>query len=252
MPGLNSKKAEYLQISFRFPALFCKKNRSLLGRAYNLMHLMELHIQSNEAVFEAIVEGVFTRGYAVADGFLPSLETRQIQQAVSSQYQHGHFNAAGIGKGQHYRMNQDIRRDHIHWIDHNSPPDAFVPFFNQLQGLVQYFNRTCYLGIRDMEFHLAVYPQGAFYKRHLDVFRHTHARKLSVIFYLNIDWEESQGGQLRLYLPREDGGEETLDLDPIAGRLVCFNSHTIEHEVLAARRERHSITGWLKDEPALF
>lgn len=100
--------------------------------------------------------------------------------------------------------------------------------------------------------HFAVYPEGTFYKRHLDVFQHTRARKISVICYLNFDWVPEDGGQLRIYLPQEDGTEQQVDLLPLAYRLVCFNSQSLEHEVLPARRRRYSITGWLKDEQPLF
>jgi SM-20-related protein len=34
---------------------------------------------------------------------------------------------------------------------------------------------------------------------------------------------------------------------PEAGRLVCFRSDLIEHEVLPATRERYSLTGWALD-----
>ncbi len=222
-----------------------------LLRSYS-KKIMELLVSTNEQRFEAIVTGVITEGYAIADGFLSPEEARQMLQAASDAYHQGQFNSAGIGKTRHYQMNQDIRRDHIQWIDHHNPPEACRPFFSRLQAMSEYFNRSCYLGIRDMELHFAIYPEGAFYKRHLDVFRHTQSRKLSVVCYLNFDWNEEDGGQLRLYLPQEDGSEKAQDILPLAGRLVCFNSQTLEHEVLPARRTRHSVTGWLKDEARLF
>jgi SM-20-related protein len=92
---------------------------------------------------------------------------------------------------------------------------------------------------------MTVYPPGSFYKRHLDQFRKDDHRKLSVICYLNEDWHEEHGGQLRMYLP-----EETVDFLPLAGRLVCFRSDQIEHEVIAGTRERRSLTGWMLDQVA--
>ncbi|MCB0627245.1 MAG: 2OG-Fe(II) oxygenase, partial [Saprospiraceae bacterium] len=39
---------------------------------------------------------------------------------------------------------------------------------------------------------------------------------------------------------------------PVGGRLVLFRSELLEHEVLPARRERYSLTGWLRnDDPVL-
>ncbi len=213
---------------------------------------MDIQVQSNEQLFEALIAGILTNGYALADGFLSPPEVREILEASARSFEEGGFSIAGIGKNQYYQLNRNIRGDHIQWLDHHHPPDACLPFFNRLQEMIRYFNRSLYLGIRDMELHFAVYPEGTFYRRHLDVFQHTMARKLSVICYLNFDWAPEDGGQLRLYLPQEDGTEQHLDILPLAGRLVCFNSQSLEHEVLAARRRRYSITGWLKDEQSLF
>ena len=91
--------------------------------------------------------------------------------------------------------------------------------------------------------HFALYPPGAFYKRHLDAFKERNARKISLILYLNQDWQVTDGGQLRMYLP-----EQRLDISPLGGRLVCFRSELIEHEVLPAKRDRLSITGWLTNK----
>jgi SM-20-related protein len=50
---------------------------------------------------------------------------------------------------------------------------------------------------------------------------------------------------LRLY-PNPDAPEAGIDVLPLGGRLVTFLSDGLPHEVLPARRERASITGWLK------
>ena len=84
-----------------------------------------------------------------------------------------------------------------------------------------------------------------YYRRHLDQFKKDDHRKLSVICYLNEGWKEEHGGQLRIY--RTDG---PLDILPVAGRLVCFRSDQLEHEVLPATRERLSLTGWILDQYA--
>ena len=213
---------------------------------------MDAVVQTNEQLFEILITGILTQGYAYADDFLNHTEVQAILEASSRSFEQGGFSIAGIGKKQHYQLNQNIRGDHIQWLDHHNPPLACLPFFDRLQEMIRYFNRNLYLGLRDMELHFAVYPEGTFYKRHLDVFQHTRARKISVICYLNFDWVPEDGGQLRIYLPQEDGTEQQVDLLPLAGRLVCFNSHRLEHEVLPARRRRYSITGWLKDELSLF
>ncbi|WP_323674059.1 2OG-Fe(II) oxygenase [Faecalibacter sp. LW9] len=68
-----------------------------------------------------------------------------------------------------------------------------------------------------------------------------------MVFYLNDeDLKDEFGGQLALYLPKEDATEETLNVLLVAGRLAIFDSKTIPHEVLPVKQPRYSITGWLK------
>jgi SM-20-related protein len=55
-----------------------------------------------------------------------------------------------------------------------------------------------------------------------------------------------------MYLPGPDGQETSHDILPLGGRLVLFLSDLIEHEVLPARRERYSITGWFRRQTSPF
>jgi SM-20-related protein len=50
---------------------------------------------------------------------------------------------------------------------------------------------------------------------------------------------------LRIYHGSHED-EVGRDLLPDAGRLVCFLSDRFPHQVLPARRERFSLTGWFK------
>lgn len=203
-------------------------------------------------LFEPIVAQMLEEEYAVVDGFLSQEDAALILKTSQEAYQRGDFHLAGIGKGELFQKNQEIRNDRIMWLDHRTPRAENLLFFSRLNRLIKYLNRTCYLGIRDMEFHFAVYPKGSFYRRHLDVFTSDSSRKLSAICYLNPDWQATDGGQLRLYLPDGEGNEMFQDILPVAGRLAIFNSQAIEHEVLPTERERYSITGWLKDRESLI
>jgi SM-20-related protein len=64
-----------------------------------------------------------------------------------------------------------------------------------------------------------------------------------VILYLNEDWRRDDGGLLRFW-PEENA--EALDIVPVGGTLVTFLSDRFWHEVLPARRERLSLTGWFR------
>lgn len=195
--------------------------------------------------FEFIADGLAEQGYAVADQFLRQDEVDAILTSQSFRQGVDHFKKAGIGKHEGHQVNEAIRGDYIQWIDRETAEPCVKLYLNRLGDLTAYLNQALYLSLKDFEVHLTIYPAGTFYKRHLDQFRHDDHRRLSVICYLNTAWKEAHGGQLRMHLP---GGQK--DFLPLAGRLICFRSDQIEHEVLPANRERLSLTGWILDQLA--
>jgi SM-20-related protein len=193
--------------------------------------------------FDTIADGLADKGYAIIDQFLSAEEVHQILQLDDFKNALLQFKKAGIGKSADKQINEGIRGDYIQWIDKESAAREIKIYLNRLQELVSFINRSLFLSLKDFEVHKTVYPIGTFYKRHLDQFKKDDHRKLSVICYLNEDWLEEQGGQLRMYFP-----EGEMDIFPKAGKLVCFRSDQIEHEVLPATRERASLTGWMLDQ----
>jgi SM-20-related protein len=194
-------------------------------------------------VFDSIADGLAEHGYAVADQFLSQQEVDSILSLDEFKAGITQFKKAGIGKQQDRQINEAIRGDYIQWLDKNSSPAPLKLYLDRLGKLIEYLNQSLFLSMKDYEVHMTVYPAGSFYKRHLDQFKKDDHRKLSVICYLNNSWTEENGGQLRMYLP--DGHRDFL---PIAGRLICFRSDQLEHEVLVANRERLSLTGWILDQ----
>ena len=102
-------------------------------------------------------------------------------------------------------------------------------------------NHSLFLGLDNLECHFAIYAPGAFYQAHLDRFRDNNRRTISTVLYLNPDWLPQHAGELRLHV---DG--QTIDIAPVANRLVCFLSADILHEVLPTTHERLSLTGWFR------
>jgi SM-20-related protein len=194
-------------------------------------------------MFDSIADGLAGPGYAVVDQFLSQKEVDDILSLKEFQQATVQFKKAGIGKNQELQINEAIRGDYIEWLDKNTAATPVKVYLNRLDELRQYLNQALYLSLKDIEVHMTVYPPGSFYKRHLDQFKHDDHRKISVICYLNRDWQPDHGGQLRMYLD-----DQIEDIAPIAGRLVCFRSDQIEHEVLPAARERKSLTGWVLDQ----
>ena len=197
------------------------------------------------ALFDTIADGLAEHGYAVADQFLSQTEARTILSHESFRADTQAFRKAAIGKQQDRQINEGIRGDYIRWIDKRRASEGVSVYLMRIEQLMQHINRSLYLSLKDYEIHMTVYPVGSFYRRHLDQFKKDDHRKLSVICYLNEGWEEEHGGQLRIY--RTNG---PLDILPVAGRLVCFRSDQLEHEVLPATRERLSLTGWILDQYA--
>ena len=87
--------------------------------------------------------------------------------------------------------------------------------------------------MEDLQF--ACYLPGGFYKAHSDAQEIQSRRVLTAIYYLNRDWRAADGGRLRLH----DRLGQTIDIDPVADRVVLFDSR-LEHEVLPVNR--HSAT----------
>ncbi len=198
-----------------------------------------------ETQFEHLIDGILADNYGLIDGFLTNDETARLAQRLHTRRAAGQFREAGIGNGQ-ATVETAIRGDEIRWLDAQTATSEETTFLERVQQLIDYLNQTGYLGLRDYELHYALYPTGTFYKRHLDRFRADSRRKLSLICYLNQNWQPTDGGQLALYLPQPDGTEQTIQLEPLGGRLVCFDSGLLEHEVLPAMRDRLSLTGWLR------
>lgn len=191
--------------------------------------------------FHSIADGLADEGFAIVDGFLPGEAVRSILEEDVFVHHKLHFRKAGIGKLDK-QINEGIRGDFIQWIDPASATPAEQDYLHRLRDLLLYLNQSLYLSLKDVEIHRTVYPPGTRYQRHRDQFRSDDHRKLSLICYLNANWKSEDGGALRLYLP--DG---VRDVFPEAGKLVCFRSDLLEHEVLPATRDRFSLTGWALD-----
>lgn len=195
--------------------------------------------------FNRIADGLADPGISVTDGFLTSDEVAAVRGHEAFASERKRFHQAAVGKQAGKQINEAIRGDYIQWINPQTAPAPMQPYINRLRALVSFLNQALFLSLKDFEIHLTVYPPGSFYKRHLDQFKQEDHRKLSIICYLNDDWQDSDGGQLRVYFP-----DTVQDFLPLAGRLICFRSDLLEHEVLPATRERLSITGWMLDVTA--
>lgn len=196
---------------------------------------------------DTVCQTLAAQGYAIVPGFLAADTCRELAAECRQSWQQGEFRPAGVGRGEALRVRPEIRSDLIRWFDSDDCGPQQGRWLALLEDYRQMLNRQLFLGLVEFEGHCALYPPGSFYQRHLDQFRGVEQRTVTAILYLNEQWQTEDGGQLRIYLDEEQ--TLTLDVLPEQGTLVTFLSANYWHEVLPARRERLSLTGWFKTRP---
>ncbi|HMD29890.1 MAG TPA: 2OG-Fe(II) oxygenase [Steroidobacteraceae bacterium] len=180
-------------------------------------------------------------GLSVQDRFLGPSRIRALADCAQLRRARGDFTAARIGNDASLQRREEIRGDSTCWI---APPllPAERALLREFEHLRLQLNRDACLGLFDLELHYACYPPGAGYARHVDQPQGRGQRQVSVLLYLNEDWTPVAGGELRIF--HAAGGHR--DIEPIAGRLVCFLTPGREHAVLPTQRDRLSISGWFR------
>lgn len=110
-----------------------------------------------------------------------------------------------------------------------------------INALASLFNRSLFAGIRHSEAHYACYPVGFGYQWHSDNPAGRDERVISAVFYLNDDWEPTDGGALEV-VDKHGVHHEVM---PVANRLIIFDSD-LRHQVQTAHRQRYSIATWMR------
>jgi SM-20-related protein len=203
----------------------------------------------NQANIGALIHALARQGYVICEHFLPSDTISALRDETYKRYKNLDMRAAKTGLVN--KTQSAIRGDHIAWLDEQDENAVIQAYFRQMHSLKDALNQQLFMNIQSLETHLALYPIGGLYQKHLDQFSHGNnakSRQLSSILYLNDDWKTDDGGELRLYLNEE----EYLDILPTAGKLVLFLSAKFWHEVRPAKRERASLTGWFRSRDSLI
>ncbi len=200
-------------------------------------------MKTKEAAYTELADNLAEKGWAVSNDLFDAAFLKELLQEELLLFKSGKFKQAGIGKGTEHKVLTEIRSDHVHWIDEENPSELQQLFLEQMEELKLFLNREFFLGLKELEFHFAVYPEGSFYKKHVDRFQRDSGRTISCVLYLNQVWTEEDGGQLRIH----SDSTNLTDIVPVFGRFVCFKSDETEHEVLPTIKERYSITGWMKN-----
>jgi SM-20-related protein len=196
-------------------------------------------MNSGNSSFHAAADALATDGWCIVPDLLEPARIRALAAECTAMHDAKLLRPAGTGAG---RITSALRGDSTHWFVEGAMSAPQQAFADRIDALRSVLNRELMLGLVDCESHYAVYRPGAGYARHLDRLRHSDARVVSAVFYLNEDWRETDGGALRLYLA--DGSAR--DVLPQAGTLLLFLSARFEHEVLPAVRDRMSIACWMR------
>lgn len=198
---------------------------------------------------EDVLSKITEHGFCVMDHFLPPMTILALANETITLNNTALMHSAGTGQAK-VTINKQLRGDSIYWLNEVDASVALQTYFKKMAELRLALNQHLYLGLFALESHLALYPIGSSYKKHIDQFKIKQIksndqaiRKISCILYLNQDWLDVDGGHLRLYLNTDDETAH-LNISPIGGRLVIFLSDTFQHEVLPSSRVRMSLTAW--------
>ncbi len=177
------------------------------------------------------------------DVFSPE-QLKKLQQIAHNRWQQGQFRSARIGRGHEQQEQKNIRSDEILWLD---PMDPELLFFAEICNKMQTeLAQGLMLPIQNYELHWARYPANSGgYDEHLDQSNAKdlfHGERLiTLVLYLNDSWQSEDGGQLKMRLP-----DKIMTIEPQCGTLMLFRSDSLWHQVIPAKKDRWSLTGWFR------
>jgi SM-20-related protein len=185
-------------------------------------------------------------GWASKPGCIGDEESLRLRTECENASERGELKRAGVGRGMNLQVREDIRGDHVMWLQTDAASVEQIIYLAKLELLRLALNQRFFLGLFEFEGHFAIYPEGAFYKAHLDRHEGTNDRIVTTILYLNPNWQPGDGGELKLWTTVEGKAGAFILIEPRMGTLVCFMAGDFWHEVLPAKKTRMSITGWFR------
>lgn len=199
---------------------------------------------------------LLAQGAAVWDQALSPHLAECVRAEVLALRAGGRFVPATVGKARRHRP--DIRSDEICWLLPEcapalTSPTAFIaptvdPFLAQpglfaLRALLEVIrcrmSQDAFVFLDETEMLASHFRPGASYVPHVDRFRGTTDRVFTFVYFLNLNWIETDGGKLHLM------GEGEQLIAPIHGRLALFHTPDLLHEVTVTSVDRFAVTGWL-------
>lgn len=194
---------------------------------------------SQEQLFDSICSDIHAQGYSIKPYALDESLALTLEN-YAQKLQDTSFYPAGVGRDGSKTVNPFVRSDRIHWLGSNNESERL--WLDWAEKFKTHLNRRLFLGLFSFESHFAWYQKGQFYKRHTDAFQGNSNRVLSLVVYLNHNWQVEDGGELVLY--KNDADNVGINVLPTFATIVTFLSEEFPHEVLPSQRGRLSIAGW--------
>jgi len=180
----------------------------------------------------------------VKDGFIvidEALDANLAKELLNFAREQNNYKQAGISSALDTHIDKTRRSDKILWLNEdNAVQSKFLDFTSRLQKSI---NQELYMGLSYYESHFAIYNEGDYYEKHLDSFKNSKNRVVTTVYYLNEQWNQSDGGELVIYDKNDNVLSKVL---PKQNTLIIFLSDKFPHEVLATNKTRYSIAGWFR------
>ena len=201
----------------------------------------------SESWLDELAEGLSEQGWMDLDvsARLGSSLLAALLREVQTLDRTNAMKKAGIGRGHDLVRDRSVRRDKIAWLQGYTQPQALL--FEFFESVRRGLNQRLFLGLKRFETHYATFHPGDFYKQHLDSFRGRASRVVSLVLYLNENWQADDGGALQVF-SRDNDQDVCGTILPEAGRVALFMSEEIPHEVLPANRTRYSLACWFRQD----
>ena len=217
-----------------------------LRTKYSLLGKSEWWWLMDESLAE-IHRRLETENFVVVDGFIPRDATRELRDEIRGAHDAGHLNPGVLAGGKagdatQYTM-RNVRGDHVGWFDgsETASGDSGVPLWHRLPDAMKradtLVNEIGRLGgeARNVASRskamCTVYPgAGARYIRHVDN-PDANGRLLTALLYLNPEWEEGDGGELRVFRCLRSAAADVSGFSDCDGRSLA-----VADEFSTARR----------------
>ena len=194
--------------------------------------------EKSKNLYSKITDALVDDGYIIIDNALPPELTQELLEFAKAQ---NSYTKAGISSSSAFHIDKERRRDSTLWL--NEDNDIQSKYLLWTDGLKSYLNQELYLGLSYFETHFSVYEKGDFYEKHIDTFKNYKNRVVTVVYYLNENWNKDDGGELVIY---DKNNTLLTKVLPYGNRMIVFMSEKFPHEVLPAKDTRYSIAGWFR------